>query len=107
MSVVRTLCGAPRAGDEGARMTVYGWVDRRRDQGGLIFLDLRDRHGRLAGAGDGVEGGQREGIARRSASAGLAADTVACAVVVVNPSVPVTTITLTRATLATYPTRSR
>ena len=47
MSVVRTLCGAPRAADQGARMTVYGWVDRRRDQGGLIFLDLRDHSGIL------------------------------------------------------------
>jgi aspartyl-tRNA synthetase len=28
-------------------MTVYGWVDRRRDHGGLIFLDLRDHSGVL------------------------------------------------------------
>jgi len=28
-------------------MTVFGWVDRRRDQGGLIFLDLRDHSGIL------------------------------------------------------------
>ena len=41
----RTPCGAPRAGDAGQRVTVYGWVDRRRDQGGLVFLDLRDRSG--------------------------------------------------------------
>ncbi len=47
MSTERTRCGTPRAGDAGARMTVYGWVDRRRDHGGLIFLDLRDHSGIL------------------------------------------------------------
>ncbi|MBV9099780.1 MAG: aspartate--tRNA ligase [Candidatus Dormibacteraeota bacterium] len=47
MSVTRTHCGAPRPADEGAHITVYGWVDRRRDQGGLIFLDLRDHTGIL------------------------------------------------------------
>src|SRR5205807_10340709 len=40
-------CGAPRAGDAGRTMTVYGWVDRRRDHGGLVFIDLRDRSGIL------------------------------------------------------------
>ncbi len=47
MSAPRTFCGAPRAGDAGSSATVYGWVDRRRDQGGLIFLDLRDHSGIL------------------------------------------------------------
>ncbi len=38
-------CGELRAGDAGTEARLSGWVNRRRDQGGLIFLDLRDRHG--------------------------------------------------------------
>ena len=47
MTTVRTPCGAPRAAGAGSHPTVYGWVDRRRDHGGLIFLDLRDYSGIL------------------------------------------------------------
>ena len=38
-------CGQLRASDAGSEVRLSGWVNRRRDQGGLIFLDLRDRHG--------------------------------------------------------------
>ncbi len=38
-------CGALRAADAGSNALLMGWVHRRRDLGGVIFVDLRDRDG--------------------------------------------------------------
>jgi aspartyl-tRNA synthetase len=42
-----TWCGAPTAESAGHPVRVAGWVHRRRDHGGLVFIDLRDRSGLL------------------------------------------------------------
>ena len=45
-SLARThTCGALRVADVGARTVLLGWVQKIRDLGSIIFLDIRDRHG--------------------------------------------------------------
>jgi aspartyl-tRNA synthetase len=38
-------CGALRRADDGTDVVLQGWIHRRRDLGGLVFLELRDREG--------------------------------------------------------------
>src|SRR5438045_8124560 len=41
----KVSCGHLRLSDAGSFVNLSGWVQRRRDQGALIFIDLRDRDG--------------------------------------------------------------
>ncbi len=46
MHAYRThTCGALRATDTGATVRLSGWIHRKRDHGGLLFIDLRDHYG--------------------------------------------------------------
>jgi len=46
MHAYRThTCGALRLADAGNAVRLSGWIHRKRDHGGLMFLDLRDHYG--------------------------------------------------------------
>ena len=46
MHAYRThTCGALRARGRGRNVRLSGWIHRKRDHGGLLFIDLRDHYG--------------------------------------------------------------
>jgi len=56
-------CADPRPADHGRVVTLAGWVNRRRDLGQLIFLDLRDRYGITQVVVDAQESAAAHGVA--------------------------------------------
>ncbi|HUY74174.1 MAG TPA: aspartate--tRNA ligase [Candidatus Dormibacteraeota bacterium] len=56
-------CGSLRVADEGGEVELYGWVARRRDHGGLIFIDLRDRWGAVQVVFNPAKSPQAHGVA--------------------------------------------
>ncbi len=56
-------CGDLRAADAGAEVILAGWVHRRRDQGGLIFIDLRDSRGIVQVVFHSQEGAEAHAVA--------------------------------------------
>jgi aspartyl-tRNA synthetase len=45
MAMRSQYCGLVTEAQMGETVTLCGWVNRRRDHGGVIFIDLRDREG--------------------------------------------------------------
>ncbi|MCL6553005.1 MAG: aspartate--tRNA ligase, partial [Firmicutes bacterium] len=60
-------CGALRLQHVGQRVRLAGWVQRRRDLGGLIFLDLRDRQGVVQVVINPTEPGATQAVAAAEA----------------------------------------
>src|SRR3954453_3324661 len=84
-------CGEPRQERVGERLTVAGWIDTRRDHGGLIFLDLRDHTGKLQLVVNPEHAAEAAATAKELRNEFVIQATgtlVACAPEAVNPNLP-------------------
>src|ERR1700761_877792 len=90
MHAYRThTCGDLRLADAGANVRLSGWIHRKRDHGGLMFVDLRDHYGltQLVLGPEtpgfaGVEGVRAEGVIRTDG------EVVARSAETINPNLP-------------------
>ena len=58
-------CGAVSEAQVGQTVTLNGWVNRNRDQGGIVFLDLRDRSGVVQVAVNGSDAPEALAVAEK------------------------------------------
>jgi aspartyl-tRNA synthetase len=90
MHIYRTHhCAQLRRPDVGQRVRLSGWVHRKRDHGGLLFVDLRDHHGITQIVTDiDSEAFRLLERARAESVVTITGDVVARAAEVVNPNLP-------------------
>lgn len=60
------MCGTVTRADEGRRVILAGWVNHRRDHGGLTFLDLRDHTGLVQLVFNPTHSGEAQRVAERA-----------------------------------------
>ena len=84
-------CGELRKTEVGQTVTVCGWVDSRRDHGGLVFVDLRDRYGKVQVVFDPSAGSEQHDLAgglRNEDVLQVTGSVVARSAKDVNPKIP-------------------